>query len=127
MLRTVVSEQQNDWDNHLPAALCTYRSTPQASTGVSPHKMVYGVVMTFSLDLMLGDTGPEQPKHECPYEYVEWIKDSLRHAHSKVQNAQDFCQTSALLIWTAKSDCSISPWRMGLESLPPTGRQIALS
>ena len=27
MLRTVVSEQQNDWDDHLPAALCAYRST----------------------------------------------------------------------------------------------------
>ncbi len=45
MLRTVVLEQQNDWDNHLPAALCAYRSTPHAGTGVSPHKMVYGVQM----------------------------------------------------------------------------------
>ena len=85
MLRTVVSEQQNDWDDHLPAALCAYRSTPHASTRVSPHKMVYGVEMTLPLDLMLGDTGPEQPEHECPYEYVEWIKDSLRRAHSRAR------------------------------------------
>ncbi len=85
MLRTVVSEQQNDWDGHLPAALCAYKSTPHASTGVSPHKMVYGVEMTLPLDLMLGDTGPEQPKYECPYEYVEWIKDSLRHTHSRAR------------------------------------------
>ncbi len=40
MLRTVVSEQQNDWDDNLPSALCAYRSIPHASTGVSPHKMV---------------------------------------------------------------------------------------
>ncbi len=85
MLRTVVSEQQNDWDDHLPAALCTYRSTPHASTGVSPHKMVYRVEMTLPLDLMLGDTGPEQPEQECPYEYVEWIKDSLRRAHGRAR------------------------------------------
>ena len=25
----------------------------------------------------------EQPEHECPYEYVEWIKDSLHRAHSR--------------------------------------------
>ncbi len=85
MLRTVVSEQQNDWDDHLPAALCAYRSTPHASTGVSPHKMVYGVEMTLPMDLMLGDTGPKQPEQECPYEYVEWIKDSLCHAHSRAR------------------------------------------
>ncbi len=36
--------------------------------------------MTLPLHLMLGDTGPEQDAHECPYEYVEWIKDSLHHA-----------------------------------------------
>ncbi len=38
--------------------------------------MVYAVEMSLPLDLMLGDTGPEQPEHECPYKYVEWIKDS---------------------------------------------------
>ncbi len=85
MLRTVASEQQNDWDDHLPAALCAYRSTPHASTGVSPHKMVYGVEMTLLMDLMLGDTGLEEPEQECPYEYVEWIKDSLRRAHSRAR------------------------------------------
>ncbi len=38
MLRTMVSEQQNDWDDHLPTALWAYRSTPHTSTGVSHHK-----------------------------------------------------------------------------------------
>ncbi len=68
LLRTVVSEQQNDWDDHLPATLCAYRSTPHASTGVSPHKMVYGIEMTLPLDLMLGNTGPDQAAKECLYE-----------------------------------------------------------
>ncbi len=85
MLRTVVSEQQNDLDDHLPATLCTYRSTTNATTGISPHKMVYGIEMTLPLDLMLADTGPEQDAHECPYEYVEWIKDTLRRAHDRAR------------------------------------------
>ncbi len=46
MLRAVVSEQQDDWDDHLPAALSAYRSTPHSSTGLSPYRMVYGVEMT---------------------------------------------------------------------------------
>ena len=83
MLRTVLSEQQNDWDDLLPAALCAYGSTPHISTGVSQHKMVYRVEMTPPLDLMLGDTGPEQADRECSYEYVEWIKDSLRRGHNR--------------------------------------------
>ncbi len=66
-----MSEQQNDWDDHLPATLCAYRSTPHASTGISPPKMVYWIEMTLLLDLMLGDAGPEQAAKECPYEYVE--------------------------------------------------------
>ncbi len=40
---------------------------------------------TLPLDLMLGDTRPDQPEQECPYEYVEWIKDSLRRAHSRAR------------------------------------------
>ncbi len=85
MLRTVVSEQQNDWDDHFPAALCAYRSTLDASTGVSPHTMVYGIEITLPLDLMLGDTGAEQPADECPHEYVEWVKDSLHCAHDRAR------------------------------------------
>ncbi len=85
MLRTVVSEQQNGWDDHLPAAICAYGLTLHASTGVSRHEMVYGIKMTLLLDLMLGDTRPEQAADECPYEYVEWIKDSLRRTHDRAR------------------------------------------
>ncbi len=85
MLRTVVSEQQHDWDDHLPAALCAYRSTPHASTGVSPNKRVYGVETTLPLDLMHETLGPKKPECECPYEYVDWITDSLRRAHSRAR------------------------------------------
>ncbi len=92
MLRTVVSELQDDWDDHLPAALCSCRSTPHASFGVSPHKMVYGIEMTLPLDLMQGDTGPKQTNDDCPYIYLEWIKDSLCRAHD---GACKTLQTSA--------------------------------
>ena len=41
--------------------------------------------MTLPLDLMLGDTGPEQATKECAYEYVEWIKDCLHGAHDRAR------------------------------------------
>ena len=53
MLRAVVSEQQDDWDDQLHALLGDYRSTPHSSTGVSPYHMPYGVEMTMPLDLVL--------------------------------------------------------------------------
>ena len=59
MLRTVVFEQQDDWDYQLPALLSAYRSTPHGSTGVSPYRMLYGVEMTMPLDLVIGDVGRE--------------------------------------------------------------------
>ncbi len=65
------------------ATLCAYRSTPHASTGISPHKMAYGIEITLPLDLMVGDNGPEQAAKECLYEYVEWINDSLRRAYER--------------------------------------------
>ncbi len=40
MLWAVVSEQQDDWDDHLPAVLSAYRSTPHSSRGLSPYRMV---------------------------------------------------------------------------------------
>ncbi len=46
MLRTVVSEQQDDWDDQLPALLSAYRSTPHGSMGISPYRILYWVEMT---------------------------------------------------------------------------------
>ncbi len=66
MLRTVVSEQQDDWDDQLPALLSAYRSTPHGSMGMSPYRMLYGVEMTMPLDLVIGDVGRERPEVHCP-------------------------------------------------------------
>ncbi len=60
MLRTVVSEQQNDWDEHLPAALwlqiyptCQYRSQPSQNLLRSGDDTSHGSDA--------GRHGPEQP------------------------------------------------------------------
>ena len=59
MLREVVSEQQDDWDDQLPALLSAYCSTPHGGTSVSPYCMLHGVEMTMPLDLVISDVGWE--------------------------------------------------------------------
>ncbi len=82
MLRAVVSECQDDWDDHLPAALSAYHSTPQSSTGVSPFCMLHGVEIVMPLDLVTGEVGQQKPEVHCPNEYVEWLHTSLRDVHT---------------------------------------------
>ena len=76
MLQAIVSEQQDDWDDQLPALLSAYRSTPHSSSGVSPYRMLYGE------DLVIGDIGREWSDIYCPTEYVEWLHGSIRDAHA---------------------------------------------
>ncbi len=82
MLRTVVSEQQDDWDDQLPALLSACRSTPHGNTAVSPYRMLYGVEIAMPLDLVIGDVGREWPDIHCPTEYMEWLRKSIRDPHS---------------------------------------------
>ncbi len=69
-----MSEQQDDWDDHLPAVLSKYCSTLYSSTGLSPYHMVYGVEMTLPIDLVIGV--------HCPIEYVKWLCGSIWDAHA---------------------------------------------
>ncbi len=66
MLRAVVSEQQDDWDDRLPSVLSAYRSTPHSSTGLSSYRMVYGVEMTMPVNLVIGEVGQGWPNVHCP-------------------------------------------------------------
>ncbi len=44
--------------------------------------MVYGVEMTMPIDLVIGEVGQQRPNVHCPVEYVEWLKGSIRDAHT---------------------------------------------
>ncbi len=64
--------------DHLPAVLSAYRSTPDSS----PYRMVYGVEMTMPINLVVGEVGQQRSNVHCPVEYVEWLKGSIRDAHT---------------------------------------------
>jgi hypothetical protein len=73
MLKAVVNENRDDWNEHLPYVMAAYRSTPQESTGCSPYLMMFGREMTLPLDIMVGLPAKVQGKYSCATEYVEWL------------------------------------------------------
>jgi hypothetical protein len=54
MLASFVSQNQKDWDEHLPLLMLAYRSAQHEATGVSPCKMMLGRHVSLPADLVLG-------------------------------------------------------------------------
>ncbi len=44
--------------------------------------MVYGTEMNLLAYLVFGEMGRERPAVHCPCEYVEWLRGSIRDAHT---------------------------------------------
>jgi transposase InsO family protein len=51
MLKAVVNEERNDWDDHLNWVVMAYRSSVHESTGCTPHLLLFGREQTMPLDL----------------------------------------------------------------------------
>ena len=49
-LSKYIKRHQKDWDDHLDFIVMAYNATPHESTGLTPHRLVYGREMTFPLD-----------------------------------------------------------------------------
>ena len=78
MLRTVVKDHQNQWDEHLPFVLAAYRASKHASTGVSPNYLMFGREVHTPVTLML------PPPTERPFtdEWVQNLQEHFHYAHS---------------------------------------------
>jgi transposase InsO family protein len=83
MLSTYVSENQRDWDEHLPFVTAAYRSTVHESTGFSPNLLFLGREVYTPIDLLFGP--PPNTSHE---NYVDYVT-GLRH---KLIKANEFCR-----------------------------------
>jgi hypothetical protein len=81
MLKGVVNDQRDDWDEHIPYVLMAYRSTPQQSTNTSPYKLLFGREMCLPIDLMVGVPRPLKRQYACETEYVEWLQEAIQGAH----------------------------------------------
>ncbi len=75
MLSKLCSENQKDWDDHLPYVMCAYRATVHESTGCSPNLVMLGREVSLPIDLMY--PRPKDGPFRCPIEYVEWVRDAM--------------------------------------------------
>ena len=70
----------NDWDDHLPYVLMAYRTSVHASTGCTPHLMVYGREANHPVDVVYPALNVIED-FSCPSEYVEYLRRAVRTAH----------------------------------------------
>ncbi|KAK3106230.1 hypothetical protein FSP39_015710 [Pinctada imbricata] len=83
MLRTLVDENQSNWDDLLPYVLMAYRSVEQETTGSSPNYLMMGREVATPLDLMY-----EMPASVKPIPPNQWaweLKERVETAHSFVR------------------------------------------
>ena len=52
MLRKVLKGEKRDWDRMLPYVLFAYHEVPQATVRFSPFKLLYGLDIHRSLDVL---------------------------------------------------------------------------
>nr|WPV71156.1 MAG: replicase [Ips erranti-like virus 3] len=86
-LRTVVDNNQTDWDQHIPLFLMAYRSAVHDSTGKTPASVVFGRELRLPMDLLFGR--PEEPPASCD-SYSEKLAQRLHVIHEEVRQKLKF-------------------------------------
>ena len=87
MLRTLTSEQKQDWKQHLNKVVHAYNNTRHDTTGYSPHFLLFGHPARLPIDLAFGI--PTNHKHQPQNmpEYVAKWKDRMREAYDLARKA----------------------------------------
>ena len=86
LLRTYV-DTESDWEKHLPLALYAYRTAIHASTGVSPHNLMFGREPYSAVF---------QPS--CGFEPTSY----QFHLHDKLAKLQDLVESNLVLSATTQ-------------------------
>ncbi|XP_037910265.1 flotillin-1-like [Hermetia illucens] len=81
-LAKVVSENQRDWDRHIPIFLMAYRSAEHSTTGESPATVIFGNNIRMPADLKFG-TPPGYSG--IMSEYVSELQNKLNYVHHLVR------------------------------------------
>ena len=111
MLSKVVSENQKDWDIHLPKVLFAYRTSIHESTGFSAFFVTYGWSATLPIDVMLGWIPLSSEGGKGIPEFVEQVGLSIRAAYNKVhQNIEEAHRTNKLRHDRKESGCNFAVW-----------------
>ncbi|KAK7500501.1 hypothetical protein BaRGS_00008408, partial [Batillaria attramentaria] len=84
LLRTLSAEQKTTWPRHLPELVQAYNVTPHASTGFSPHFLLFGQEPRLPVDDLLGL--PSNTSAVGPRDYVRQHQHRLNQAHARAND-----------------------------------------
>ena len=73
-----VDDEGKNWDKLIPYLLFAYREVPQASTGFSPFKLLYGKNVRGPLDVLRETWEASQQSEESVVSYVLAMQEKLR-------------------------------------------------
>jgi hypothetical protein len=77
-MMAMVTEKQENWDEHLPFISMAYRATPHESTGFSPNFLMFGRELYMPVDVMLS-----LPREDCatPAQYAQKLQKQLEYSY----------------------------------------------
>ena len=84
VLKPLVNEEMDDWDEFVEFVVHAYNGTVHASTNCSPNLLVYGEDIIMPADLVFGVVGisPELP---CHVMFVEALRERFKNAYEWVR------------------------------------------
>jgi hypothetical protein len=81
LLSKAAADDPNNWDTKLPYVLSAYRSTPHATTGETPNRLMLGRETTVPLTLL----APPVPNLPARPPWIESLHENFAAAHMRVQ------------------------------------------
>jgi transposase InsO family protein len=79
----MATQDQAEWDEHLPFISMAYRSTPHETLGLTPNYLMFGREISMPIDVMVPLKGDEQLS---AIEYVNKLRSKLIYAYELARN-----------------------------------------
>lgn len=90
LLRTLPPEKKRKWPQYLPQLLLAYNTTEHASTGYSPHELMFGQKPNLPVDFLLGTNADINSGG-----ISDWIDEHQKRLNIAYKHAKDQIQIAA--------------------------------
>ena len=87
MLAMFVSREHDNWDDLLPFMMLAYNITVHTSTGLTPHRLVFGEECNLPGNLVHRELRPDPPPRDIG-DYASWIRQALYEEYDEVRAQQ---------------------------------------
>ena len=86
-LEKVVSDNQKNWDEHLPVVMAAYRASRHESTEFSPNLLMFGRETLAPLDVLLVIPVGDRKHYESCSDFVDHKITTMRNAYRLAREA----------------------------------------